>query len=261
MLTKKQIAESTTIFRAVVGSQSFGLSVSDTPDRDEMGVCVEPYEHFFGLRERFEQYTYRDAKEGQRSGPNDLDLTIYGLAKFARLALGGNPSILTLLFTNKRDILVDTELGQALRRLAPSFVGNNIFGPYLGYMRQQRYRMRNRVKMPSRPELVRQFGYDTKYAGHIIRLGYQGIELATTGYIELPMKEPYRSHILDIRRGRVTEQEVLKEAASLEDKLVALRDGGTVPPADSAKVEEFVISAYHEMHPEIGKRGLHFGGQ
>ena len=33
----------------------------------------------------------------------------------------------------------------------------------------------------NRPELIAAHGYDTKYAGHVLRLGYQGIEFLETG--------------------------------------------------------------------------------
>lgn len=242
-------AERLTILRGVVGSTVHGLSVSDQDDRDEMGICVEPWAHFFGLSERFEQVVYRTQPEGHRSGPGDLDLVIYSLGKWARLALKGNPTILTPLFLPDSAITVDTPTGKALRALAPHFIGNSIFGPYLGYMAQQRHRMTNRVRMPSRTELIERYGFDTKYAGHLIRLGYQGIEMATTGKLTLPMQPQQRERILSIRTGGVAEADVLEEAAALEGKLVALRDSSALPPPNVALVEEFVMDTYLSFHP------------
>jgi uncharacterized protein len=69
-------------------------------DRDEMGVCVEP----MALWAPFEQFIYRSAAEREgrddaRSTAADLDLTIYSLRKWMRLALKGNLTILLLRFT------------------------------------------------------------------------------------------------------------------------------------------------------------------
>ena len=78
------------ILRATVGSVVHGLSNPGTDDRDEMGVCVEPPEYLLGFR-RFEHFVFRTQPEGEPSGPGDLDLTIYGLRKYCRLALQGQP--------------------------------------------------------------------------------------------------------------------------------------------------------------------------
>lgn len=238
-----------TILRGVVGSRVHGLSVADHDDRDEMGVLVEPWHHFYGLRPRFEQYTFRTQPDGARSGPGDLDLVIYSLAKYVKLALAGNPTILTMLFLPDAYLVRQTETGRHLMALAPKLVGNSIYGSYLGYMRQQRHRLTNKVKMPNRPELVAQYGYDTKYAGHLLRLGYQGIEMAETGRLNLPMLDPVRSHIVDVRLGNVSEADVLDEAQGLEAKIEHLRDTSPMPPVDRDAAEAFVLQAYMERHP------------
>ncbi len=80
-------AEPNTILRATVGSKLHGLNLEATDDTDEMGVCVEPPEYVVGLR-KFEQWVYRTQPEGHPSGPKDLDLTIYSLRKWVRLAQG-----------------------------------------------------------------------------------------------------------------------------------------------------------------------------
>jgi predicted nucleotidyltransferase len=243
------MVDQTTILRGLVGSTVHGLGVAAQDDRDEMGICVEPWEHYFGMRPRFEQLVHRTQPEGVRSGPGDLDLVVYSLAKWARLALNGNPTILLLLFLPKDAILVDTPAGAALRKMAPHFVSSAIYDRYLGYMSKQRHRLTNKVKMPSRPELVAQYGFDTKYAGHLIRLGYQGIELAETGKLTLPMPEPTRSHIVAIRTGKHTEAEVLDEARGLEERLLALRVSKPLPPPGREAVERFVLDTYMSFHP------------
>ena len=47
----------------------------------------------------------------------------------------------------------------------------------------------------------------------MLRLGFQGVELLTTGRLSLPMREPERSFLLDVRRGKVS-----------ADLAIALRD-------------------------------------
>lgn len=247
---KRALAEPNTILRTLVGSRVHGLGVNDQDDRDEMGICVEPWQHFFGLRPRFEQWQFRTQPTGHRSGPGDLDLVIYSLAKWASLALGGNPSVLLPLFTPETALIVATEHGRELRAMRSAFVGDNIFVQYLGYMRAQRMRMTGeRTRKVVRPELVERYGYDTKFAGHMLRLGYQGIELATTGAMSLPMVEAERVRIIDVRTGKVPMAEVIDEALGLEAKIDALSKSSPLPPPDRERVERFVIDCYMERHP------------
>ena len=89
------------------------------------------------------------------------------------------------------------------------------------------------------------YGFDTKYAMHMLRLGYQGVELLKTGRLSLPMREPERSFLLDVRRGKVSEQECLTRAGELEQQLVDLATTSPLPEEpEEARVQEWVIDAY-----------------
>ena len=89
------------------------------------------------------------------------------------------------------------------------------------------------------------YGFDTKYAMHMLRLGFQGIELLTTGRLSLPMREPAPSFLLDVRRGKVSEQDCLTRAGELEQEL---SDLATVSPLgeepDDERVGKWVLDAY-----------------
>jgi len=121
-------AERSTILRGLVGSTVNGLNVNDgIEDRDEMGVCIEPLEDAMALWAPFEQFIYRSAAEragrhDARSMAGDLDLTIYSLRKWMRLALRGNPTILLLLFTPDDQTVQCDELGSELRALTRSWI-------------------------------------------------------------------------------------------------------------------------------------------
>src|SRR5246127_3985489 len=94
---QRSVAEPNTILLGLVGSTVHGVTVDSADDRDEMGICIEPPEYVAGLRV-FEHWVFRTQPEGVPSGPGDLDLTIYGLRKYCRLALKGSPTVLLLLF-------------------------------------------------------------------------------------------------------------------------------------------------------------------
>ena len=66
------------------------------------------------------------------------------------------------------------------------------------------------------------YGFDTKYCGHMVRLGLQGVELMETGRISLPVPEPWRTWIRDLRVGKHTMAEALEVAADSERRLLRL---------------------------------------
>jgi hypothetical protein len=249
----RETAERCTILRGLVGSTVHGLNVNDgIEDRDEMGICVEPLENAMALWDPFEQFIYRSAAEREgranaRSTGGDLDLTIYSLRKWARLALKGNPTIMLLLFTPEDQLVYCDELGAELRALTSSIVSRRVQGPFLGYLQAQKQRLTGArgQKRIHRPELEEMYGFDTKYAMHMLRLGFQGVELLTTGRLSLPMREPERSFLLDVRRGNVSEEECLTRAEELERQLTDLAATSPLPEqAEETKVQDWVTAVY-----------------
>lgn len=241
--TARQIAEDGLILLSTVGSTAHGLNLPGTDDHDEMGVCIEPPSHVIGL-DLFEQDVFRTKPQGVRSEHGDTDKTVYSARKFCRLALGGNPSILTLLYAEP---IYCTEVGQSLLDLAPAFSARSAGRAFLGYATQQRQRLlgeRGQMNV-KRPELVEAHGYDTKYAMHMLRLGFQGIEFLETGKLTLPMAEPERSFIYDVRQGNRDLNEVLTTAGENEQRLEDLLDTSPLPPKpDREQANRWLIKAY-----------------
>jgi predicted nucleotidyltransferase len=250
-VSHRAVAEANTILRGLVGSTVHGLVLGGTDDRDEMGVCIEPRRYVVGFG-KFEQWVYRSAAEreayaGARSRAGDLDLTIYGLRKWARLALQGNPTVLLLLYLPDNALVIRTDAGEQLQKLAPAFASRHAGKRFLGYLEAQRQRLvgERGQRDVNRTDLVEQFGYDTKYAMHMLRLGHQGVEFLESGRLTLPMREPVRSHLMDVRRGRGNLADVLEECTQLELRLASLLDSSPLPAEpDVRTVEHFVMETY-----------------
>ena len=240
----REIAERGLILRTTVGSVVHGLSNPGTDDRDEMGVCIEPPEYLLGFQ-RFEHFVHRTQPEGVSSGPGDLDLTVYGLRRYCRLALKGSPTVLLPLFVTGEHLLARTDLGEQLQALAPAFVSRSAGRAFLGYLDAQRKGLTGERHATRTRELSREHGYDTKYAMHALRIGYQGIELLTTGRIALPMVDPQRAALREVRSGLVALDEVLahldRVAAQLDHASSA---AGLAIYSDVDAVDRFVTGAY-----------------
>lgn len=243
---QRAVAEQGTILRVLVGSGVHGTAVDGQDDRDEMGICIEPPEYVIGLR-RFEQYIFRTQPDGARSGPDDLDLVVYSLRKWLRLALSGNPTVLLPLFVPSREVVACTKLGNQLRDRASEMVSREAGHRFLGYLRAQRDRMLGvrGGRHTNRPELVELYGFDTKYAMHMVRLGVQGIELLETGRITLPIAEPWLGWLRDLRQGRHSRDEALQAAADLEARLETLLTTSELPlRPDFDDHNRWLVSAY-----------------
>jgi predicted nucleotidyltransferase len=234
------------VLRGLVGSTVHGLSNPGTDDRDEMGVCVEPAEYVIGLR-RFEHCVARTQLEGHPSGPGDVDLTIYGLRKFCRLAAKGSPTVLLLFFVTGDDVLERAAIGERLQTLAPAFLSQRTGRAFLGYLDAQARSLRGDRHATRTRELSATHGYDTKFAMHALRIGYQGLELLQTGRISLPMREPIRGRLREVRAGTPPLADVLAELNDVTQQLTSMTDAVDLPEtADHAAIDRFLIEAYQQ---------------
>jgi predicted nucleotidyltransferase len=245
-----------TILRATVGSTVHGLHHGGQDDRDEMAVFIEPPEYRLGLKlargqgrklHPLEHWVERTQPEGARSGPGDLDLVAYNLRKYLRLALKGHPTVLLMLFVPPELTLVETEIGRELRALTGSILSKRAGRGYLGYLQGQRERLLGTrgQRNVNRPELIEAYGFDTKYAMHAVRLGYQGVELLETGRLTLPMPEPTRSRVMAVRLGERSFDEVIAEIDEVQGRLTTALELTALPDEpDREAVDTFLVDAY-----------------
>jgi hypothetical protein len=252
----RQVAEAGTILLSEVGSGLHGTSVSDYDDRDEMGICIEPPEAVIGFR-RFEQYEWKTAWErpgerANRSGPGDLDLTIYSLRKWMRLAANGNPTVLLPLFAPGSKLVKMSPEGLELRERMPQYILSRTAGDrFTGYLKTQRDCMlshEGKGRDCTRPELIERYGYDTKFAGHMVRLGLQGHELMATGKITLPMPAVDARTITAIRTGQYSMHETLAMAEILEEDIARAVKTSPLPESPDWEVIDRWLSDTYQWH-------------
>lgn len=224
------------LLRVLVGSTVHGTHVDDgLEDRDEMAVAIEPLSQVIcSERDRFSHLIYRTAEEregrvGVRSVAGDLDLVVYSLRKWTRLALASNPTVLLLLHS---PVVVSTmPAGDTLRALAPHFASKRAGATFRGYMDAQRKKLngeRGGMRV-TRQELIDRHGYDTKFAMQMLRLGYQGIEYLTTGSLQLPMKPELASFLRGVRLGSLSLSDVNRLAHDLDADLTTAIETSPLP--------------------------------
>jgi uncharacterized protein len=239
------------ILRCEVGSSAHGVNLEGTDDFDMMAIGIERPEHVLGTSQ-FEHYIYRTAevregKKGVPSQPGDIDLTVYSLRKFARLAAQGNPSVLLMLYAPamKADVW-----GKALRASHQIFQSKKVGDRFLGYMTAQKEKLKGeRGQMrTTREALIKEHGYDTKYSMHVLRLGYQGVKYMETGAIECPIEGPMRNFLLGVRRGRQAFEAVLQLAEQYEHEIeTALAKSDFREEPDYDRINSHVSAIYRDV--------------
>lgn len=231
----RNIALGNEILRGVVGSTAHGTAIAGSEDRDELGVFIEPPANVCGL-ESCDHYVKRDRPEGVRSRPGDEELILYSLRRFCRLAARGNPTALLLLWLPS--YVKTTEVGEALVRLRDA--GER----FLGYLVAQKQRLTGeRGQNVRRPELVSDFGYDTKFAMHALRLGYEGIGLMADCRLPVPVPAPDLELLRAVRAGRVAYADVLALIADVERRLRE-RVAASSRTVDLAAINAFMVEAH-----------------
>jgi hypothetical protein len=226
------VAATGMILRVLAGSGVHGMAIEGTDDRDEMGVFIEPPEYVIGAR-RIKHYTYRSQPEGVCSGPGDLDLVAYGLRRYIGLAARGNPTVLLPLFVDDADVCFVNDLGRELRANRRMFLSRQAGARFRGYLESQRRGLlglrSGGTRNQGRHDIRAKYGFDTKFAAHMVRLGIQGVELLSTGTITLPVPEPDRTWLRELKQGRHTKEEALDRALELEGRLERLMTTSPLP--------------------------------
>jgi len=139
--------EKRTIFLGRHGSHAYGLNVA-TSDTDVKGICIEPLPYHLGSLHRFEQY-----ERMGNSGGGDLqllksfvdepiDLVIYSLKKFVRLAADCNPNIIEILYIDDSDIIFMNKFGERLREARDLFLSQKARFTFAGYAHTQLKRIK-----------------------------------------------------------------------------------------------------------------------
>lgn len=109
------------------------------------------------------------------------------------------------------------------------------------YVKKARKMLKERLdKATNRSELVLKYGYDTKFASHLIRLLQEGLDLLNNGELIFPLPRAYE--ILDIKNGRWDIKDVIEYADELEAKLDDALKHTSLPATPYYKeIEAFVI--------------------
>lgn len=209
------------VYETMMGSVAYGVS-SDTSDVDVYGICIPPLDLIFphlageipgfgNQIKRFEQYQQHHVFEPD-SG-KQYDFQVFGLVKFFQLAMENNPNVVDAIFTPADCVLSVTAIGNMIRDNRDLFLNKKCWHTFKGYAYSQLAKL-DRTPEGKRKEVVAQFGFDVKFAYHVVRLMDEVEQILTTGTFDMRRN---REHLKAIRRGDVPEREI-REYFALKEK-------------------------------------------
>lgn len=230
-------------YLVLAGSRLSGVH-TETSDYDYIGAVVEPETYRLGLLTYTQGKNHQHGFEQHESHGPEYEGTVYSLWKLVSMFAECNPTILSLLFAEpiRDDFGINTD---EFRKMVVSKKAGHRF---MKYMEAQRKSMiGQRAKHVTRQALVDAHGFDTKFAAHTIRLGFQGIEFLNYGRITLPMSEPDRNLLLSIRNGEWQMGDVLQHAEALENAMNRAYENSPLPDEPNYEaLSEWLAKQYHQ---------------
>ena len=124
-----------TLYLSRHGSHAYGTSLPSS-DMDIRGIAVAPIHYYLGISEVFEQ-----AVQNQ-----PVDLTIFDIRKFTKLAADANPNALEIIFTDPSDHLLVHPLMAKLFDVRQAFISQKAKHTFSGYSRAQMKRINSHYR-------------------------------------------------------------------------------------------------------------------
>lgn len=238
-------------YETIMGSVAYGVS-ADTSDMDVYGICMPPktmvFPHLageilgFGTQaKRFETWQEHHVAAMGRS----WDFQMLGIVKFFQLAMENNPNVIDSLFTPRRCVLSSTQVGEYIREHRVDFLHKGAWHKFKGYAYSQLNKIKTKAPSGKRAELVEQFGYDVKFAYHVVRLLLEVEQILVSRDIDL---ERDREQLKSIRRGEWTLERLEQWAQDKEKALEALYHTSAIPyEPDEPRLKQHLVHCL-EMH-------------
>jgi predicted nucleotidyltransferase len=183
---------------------------------DVYGFCIPPkaivFPHTSGnfifgydktVPNNFEQWQKHHVKS--KDGKKEFDFSIYNITKYFRLCADGNPNMVDSLFVPFRCITHSTSVGNLVRENRHLFLSKKCWHTFKGYAYSQMHKMSIKNPTGKRREMVEKYGYDVKFAYHIVRLLNEVEQILLDGDVDL---ERNREQLKSIRKGNWSEKQI-----------------------------------------------------
>lgn len=247
------------MFEGLTGSVAYGAS-NDTSDMDIYGFCMPPknmmFPHLageikgFGTQAKpFEQYQKHHVKDDESR--KEFDFTIFSIVKFFHLAMENNPNMVDTLFLPERCVLHRTTVYGMVRDRRKEFLHKGSWYKFRGYAQAQMKKIGDKANSsnPKRQASIEAYGYDVKFAYHVVRLLLEIEQIMAEGDLHLDRNsDVYKS----IRAGEWTIERLQKYAEEKERALELLYSESKLPERpDEENIKGLLLQCMEEHYGSL----------
>ena len=244
-------------YEVVMGSIAYGVA-EDHSDMDIYGFAIPPRDWVFphlrgdipGFDEagpQFEQLQQHHMFDQSAQGGKgrEYDAVIYSIIKFFRLLTDNNPNIIDSLFVPRNCILYSTAVGELVRENRHIFLHKGCWPKFKGYAYSQVHKMRTKIPEGGRQNMIDEFGYDVKFAYHVVRLLNEVEQILIEQDLDLARN---KEQLKAIRRGEWTQQAVEDYFSDKEKQLEAIYLNSRLPVKPEIKKIKKLLLECLEHH-------------
>ena len=169
-------------YEVIMGSYAYGVA-EDTSDLDVYGFAIPPKEEVFphlrgeipgfdACEVKFHQYQKHHIWDQSALGGKgrEYDITLFSITKYFKLLAENNPNIIDSLFVPENCVLYSTPISNLLRERRLVFLHKGCWPKFKGYAYGQLHKLSTKQPKGKRKQTIEQFGYDVKFAYHVVRL-------------------------------------------------------------------------------------------
>jgi len=218
-----------------MGSTAYGVS-NDDSDCDVYGFAIPPKDLLFpvlagylpGFDKNIPSFTCWQQHHIQYNEKKQYDLSIYNIVTYFRLCADGNPNMSDSIFTPSDCVLHMTEVGNMVRENRKLFLSKKCYHTYKGYAYAQMSKIKSgaNANSPKRQEYYAKYGYDVKFAYHIVRLLNECEQILVEGDLDLRRNN---DQLKSIRNGEYTLERLDEYFVMKERHLEEVNNKSTIP--------------------------------
>ncbi len=248
-------------YEVVMGSIAYGVA-EDHSDMDVYGFAIPPRDWVFphlrgeipGFDEpgpQFEQVQQHHMFDPSAVGGKgrEYDVVIYSIIKYFRLLMENNPNIIDSLFVPRNCVLYSTAVGELVREQRHIFLHKGCWPKFKGYAYSQVHKMRTKVPEGKRQTMVEEFGYDVKFAYHVVRLLNEVEQILLEQDLDLARN---KEQLKAIRRGEWDQAQVEQYFVDKEKQLESVYLESRLPTKpDHAAIKTLLLNCLEQHYGSI----------
>jgi predicted nucleotidyltransferase len=246
-----------------MGSLAYGVS-NDSSDMDIYGFSIPPKDYIFphlrgeilgfdAFEIKFKHYQKHHIldKSAMNGNGRMYDVTIYSIVKYFKMLLENNPNIIDSLFVPRNCVLHCTAIGELVRENRNIFLHKGCWQKFKGYAYGQIHKIRTKKPEGKRKDIIEKYGYDIKFAYHVVRLLNEVEQLLIEQNLDLTRNA---EQLKAIRRGEWSLERLENYFTKKENELESIYLKSQLPDkANTNKVRELMLNCLEQHFGSLDK--------